>query len=232
MSIANKLTKIAENVPKVYEAGQKSEYDRFWDAYQNNGNRTSYSYAFAGTGWNDANLNPKHPIVCSGGLSYMFRDSSATYGDKIFEIDISQVSSGSGIFYNSRIKRIGVLDTRSLSDLNTMFQYNSNLTSIEKIILKDDGSQKFTATFSSCPKIEEIRFEGTIGKSLDIHWSTKLSAESYENIFKCMTVTVSGQTLTVPKSTAEATYNAKYGSGKWASRVNGIKALGWAVSYL
>ena len=37
MSIAEKLTAIAENVPKVYEAGQKSEYDRFWDAYQNNG---------------------------------------------------------------------------------------------------------------------------------------------------------------------------------------------------
>lgn len=221
MSIAEKLTKVAENVPKVYEAGQKSEYDKFWDAYQDNGNRTSYSYAFAGTGWNDANLNPKHPIVCSGGLSYMFRDSSATYGDKIFEIDISQVSGGSGIFYNSRIKRIGVLDTRSLSDLHTMFQYNSNLTSIEKIILKDDGSQKFTTTFSSCSKIEEIRFEGVIGKSLDIHYSTKLSYDSASSIFECLGGTASA-TLTLPQS---------HNDGRYASLIADMPS-NWAVSWL
>ena len=40
MSIAEKLTTVAENVPKVYEAGKKAEYDAFWDKYQNNGKRT------------------------------------------------------------------------------------------------------------------------------------------------------------------------------------------------
>ena len=34
MSIAEKLTTIAENEQKVYDAGQKSEYDRFWDSYR------------------------------------------------------------------------------------------------------------------------------------------------------------------------------------------------------
>ena len=34
MSIAEKLTKVAENVPKVYEAGKKDEHDKFWDEYQ------------------------------------------------------------------------------------------------------------------------------------------------------------------------------------------------------
>ena len=35
MSIADKLTTIAENEQKVYDAGAKSEHDKFWDSYQN-----------------------------------------------------------------------------------------------------------------------------------------------------------------------------------------------------
>ena len=203
MSIANKLTKIAENVPKVYEAGQKSEYDRFWDAYQNNGEAMDYSYSFSGINWDDDCYNPKYLIKCTTCIN-MFRNSIIT--DAKVDIDLSE-GNGTYVLANCR-----------------------NLVRIPKIIVNENVI--FTGWLTTCTALEEIRFEGTIGKSLDIHWSTKLSAESYENIFKCMTVTVSGQTLTVPKSTAEATYNAKYGSGKWASRVNGIKALGWAVSYL
>lgn len=203
MSIAEKLTAIAENVPKVYEAGQKKEYNRFWDLYQNSGEIAGYAYAFAGFRWNDSTYTPKYPIVVSN-ATCMFQDCHIT--DTKVAIDIS---NGSG---------------------NSIFYYASKMVNIRKLVVNENMT--FNGTFIGCIALVEIGFEGVIGKSLDIHWSTKLSAESYENIFKCMTVTVSGQTLTVPKSTAEATYNAKYGSGKWASRVNGIKALGWAVSYL
>ena len=183
--------------------GMQTEYDRFWDAYQNNGEAMDYSYSFAGINWDDDCYNPKYPIKCTA-CTNMLRNAIIT--DTKVPIDISN-GSGTYVLANCR-----------------------NLVRIPKIIVNENVI--FTGWLTTCTALEEIRFEGVIGKSLDIHWSTKLSAESYENIFKCMTVTVSGQTLTVPKSTAEATYNAKYGSGKWASRVNGIKALGWAVSYL
>ena len=39
MSIAEKLITIAENEERVYESGKKAAYDRFWDVYQQNGNR-------------------------------------------------------------------------------------------------------------------------------------------------------------------------------------------------
>ena len=71
MNTAEKLTAIAENQKKVYEAGKKSEYDRFWDNYQYNGERRVYDVAFGtfdtvvANGWNDNNFYPKYPIIAT-----------------------------------------------------------------------------------------------------------------------------------------------------------------------
>ena len=59
MTIAEKLQTIAENEQKVYEAGVKSEYDRFWDIMQANGTRTNYARAFYGEGWRTETFLPK-----------------------------------------------------------------------------------------------------------------------------------------------------------------------------
>ena len=40
--------------------GMQTEYDRFWDGYQENGNRVNYGDAFAY--WNDEVFNPKYPL--------------------------------------------------------------------------------------------------------------------------------------------------------------------------
>ena len=90
MSISEKLTAIAQNTPRVYEAGKKvsyedgfgagytqgkshgytkgeaagkqAEYDRFWDSFQENGTRKSYHCAFAGSCWTPQTFKPKYPI--------------------------------------------------------------------------------------------------------------------------------------------------------------------------
>ena len=46
-----------------FEDGKKSEYDAFWDAYQQNGNRTHYVDAFTQLGWTDVVYQPKYPII-------------------------------------------------------------------------------------------------------------------------------------------------------------------------
>ena len=87
---------------------------------------------------------------------------------------------------------------------------------------------KYTGWFSNLTMLEEIYFEGTIANSIDIHYSTKLSAESYESILSCLSTTSTDQTLTLP-TTAEATYDAKHGSGAWAERVKGL--TNWEIKY-
>ena len=48
MSIADKLTTIAENEQRVYDAGKQAQYDEFWDDFQKNGTEYMYyGYAFA-----------------------------------------------------------------------------------------------------------------------------------------------------------------------------------------
>ena len=65
-----------ENIPNVYKGvadgvadGRQAEYDEFWDAFQQNGNRTDYHFGFAGKGWRDETFKPKYDIVVRGGDS-------------------------------------------------------------------------------------------------------------------------------------------------------------------
>ena len=62
MTVAEKLTAVAENMSDVYEAGKKAEYDVFWGTLQNNGEPKSYNWCFSGPSWTDEVYNPKYPI--------------------------------------------------------------------------------------------------------------------------------------------------------------------------
>ena len=77
MSIAEKLQIVAENEQKVYEAGKKTQYDEFWDAFQDYGNKTNYANAFGGY-WNEKTLRPKYDIVPTN--MYMFTHMDARGG--------------------------------------------------------------------------------------------------------------------------------------------------------
>ena len=199
MTIAEKIVTIADKMEKIHTAGQENEYNRFWDLYQNSGEIAGYAYAFAGFRWNDSTYTPKYPIVVSN-ATCMFQDCYIT--DTKVAIDIS---NGSG---------------------NSIFYYASKMVNIRKLVVSENMT--FNGTFTGCIALKEIRLEGTIGKSFDIHWSTKLSAESYESILSCLSTTSIGQTLTLP-TTAEATYDAKHGSGAWAERVKGF--TNWEIKY-
>jgi hypothetical protein len=192
MSIAEKLTKVAENVPKVYKAGQKAEYDRFWDAYQNNGTLTNYSFAFGGASVNDAWYNPKYPIIATSSTN-MFRNCAIT--DTKVDIDV-RGSNGTYVFNNAE-----------------------KLVTVRKLIVDEDTV--FTGWFAYCKALEEIRFEGVIGKSLDIHWTTKLSYDSVANIFGHLGGTTSA-TLTLPTS---------HNDGRYTSLIADMPS-NWAVSWL
>lgn len=199
MSIAEKLTKVAENVPKVYKAGKEAEHDRFWDAYQNNGNVVEGYGMFSGNQWTDETYQPKHPIKVSLGTQ-LFRNARIT--DIIVPVDIS--GAVGNMYFNSCI----------------------NLVTIPKLIVNEDTT--FLTAFAFCTNLKEIRFEGTIGKSLDIHWSTKLSMLSLVSIVGALSKTVSGQSITLP-TTARDTYDSATISGSWDNLV--AQYPNWSFKY-
>lgn len=200
MTIADKLKKIAERVPILYEEGRTDEYDAFWDALQNNGEPRDYSWFGSGITWTDAVYNPKHPIVCTAFFN-LFRNARIT--DTKVPVDLSRCTSGTHFCFEL-----------------------PNLVRIPKVIVSENTP--LTYCIYACYELQELRFEGTIGKSLDLHFSKKLSAESYDNIFGCLSLTATGVTLTVPSNAPEV-YNAKYGASHWEF-VESVKP-NWTFAY-
>lgn len=170
------------------EAGKQAQYDAHWDAYQQNGNRTGYDYGFAGEGWTDETFKPKYDIKVVRG-NYLFANCRITDLVKLLKdcgvvIDMSQNTVTGYFVQNSpSIQTIPVMDLRNRPQVSYFIHECSALRSIEKIILKEDGSQTFNAnSFGKLPALEEIRFEGLIGHNLEIKDSPLLSEASLDSI--------------------------------------------------
>lgn len=203
MITSEKLNQIVENERKalnlnqqlenaIYgvEFGGKSQYDTFWDTYQENGNRVHYVQAFANKGWVDGTYNPKYPFA--DGITYaagMFQNSQMT--DTKYPLNFANLRANAG----------------------SMFSGANKLKTIKTLTVTENTSM--TTWFQNCTELENITFDGIIGQNLDIHWSTLLTAESYHSIITHCSKTANF-TLTLPaESTVRSVYDTKYGSGAW-----------------
>lgn len=226
-----KSGELADKVNEVYERGKQDEYDRFWDVFQENGNRTYYYNAFYG--WDDENTRPKYDIRPTNAYA-MFNTS------KVFDLvaiaeqcgivfDFSNNTNFSNTFgHSSNLTRIGEVDTRSASTLLQTFYNSQKVKSIEKVILKDDGSQTFTTPFRWNYALEEIRFEGAIGATISFADATKLSKASIQSIIFCLLDTASGMTLTLSKTAVNNAFTGGSTGTEWLNLV--ATKPNWTIS--
>lgn len=210
MSIAEKFEVIAD---EVYEKGKKDEYDKFWDSFQNYGKRTNYQNGFAGKGWNGTTFKPKYDIAPVGNLGSAFQETELTDLVEVLKqcerkLDTSQVSTFSKAFhfsyYLTTLPEIDARATTESSPFTSTFDFCKKLKTIEKLILKEDGSQSFSSTFSYCYELENIVIEGTIGQNgFNVQWSTKLSGASIVSIIEALSTTTSGLTVTLSQTAVD-----------------------------
>lgn len=165
-----------ESVEEVFEAGKKSEYDAFWDAYQDNGKRIDYDTAFAGVAWDDSLFKPKYrlddTITCSAYM--MFRKANISDVTILGSIKSDRTAY---MFHDSQIQHIGrlyILDTH----LNATFMNNWKLKSIELLDLQN--LEVIIDPFTNCSHLESIVFGGLITVSLNMQWSP-LSVDSMKS---------------------------------------------------
>ena len=212
MSIAEKFEVIAD---AVYEKGKKDEHDKFWDNFQDYGNRTEYYSAFIGKGWNNTNFRPKYDIKPIGNASSMFQQTSIEDLTNLLKncgiiLDTSQATSLSQLFYfSNNLTNVPEIDTRGTTaggnTLTTTFNNCPKLKTIEKLILKDDGSQSFSNTFGVCPSLENIVIEGKIGQNgFKVPSCTKLTKASILSILKALSLNIT-ETKTITFSTEHQT---------------------------
>lgn len=194
MSVADKLTTIAENQQKVYDAGyaagsgvdydtvfaagrdqgEKDAYDAFWDVYQQNGERTNYSNAFAGHGWDDAVFKPKYPLK-----NISIADSMFTGNQHLTHIDYD-------------------LDFSTSTSNTYLFNSCISLKRIKSIKFNNAG--KNTYIFASC-NLRDITINGTIAFDISLNKASDLTLESLSSIINAYEA--GGYTLTL-HATAKA----------------------------
>ena len=227
MSIADKLTTIAENEQKVYDAGKQASYDEFWDAYQNYG-KADYEYGFCGTRWNDETFAPKYDLKPTyWGAGYMFHrcgivDLKGALEKCGVQLDLKNAHNLNNTFSGSTIERFPILDlTNADYSLNYMFS-DCSVKYIEKII-SSANTKYYGYTFQNATSLTDVTFEGVIARSVDSHWSP-LSKASILSIIEHLSDTASGQTLTLSKAAKEAAFS----DTEWAELI--ATKPNWSVS--
>lgn len=213
-----------DGIDDVYTFGSQMEYDKFWDNYQNKGRRRNYNFAFYGSCWNDIIFRPKYDIIIGDDgnvLTQMFVGSHITNLVDILKacgvkIDCSAYhgSNTVALFTSSTITHIPELDlTGAYNGIGNCFSLCKNLQSIEKIILKNDGSQTISsAAFQECTALKRLLFEGVIGSNMDIHWSP-LSKDSILSIFTALSDTSDGKTVSFSLSAINKAFETAEGTG-------------------
>ena len=199
MSIAEKLTTIAENQQMVYDAGmeqgKQAEYDRFWEAWQDNGKRTDYSFGFAYSSFNDDNFKPKYPLQPTN-ADRMFIGAK---GITQISVDLSKATNVYWAFRNmSNIQHIGKCDLTSATTTDGLFGFNSYLQSIEEIVSHD--GLVWDNAFVYDTSLTDVTFSGVISTNFTIAHSriTDATVQSIIDHLKDLTGTTA-QTLTFHK---------------------------------
>ena len=172
------------------DAGKQAEYDRFWDIFQQNGNRTNYTQAFCYGGWSDEIFKPKYPIRIA-------------YGNNLFDSNtlITNIDADIDLTLSNR------------SQYFSLFRGCTKLKRIRKIKVNETATYTATnGTFYNCTKLEDITFEGTIGRNIDFQYSPLLSRVSIENIVSCLSNTETGRTLTLSLTAVNNAFETSSGA--------------------
>lgn len=215
------------DVTSAFEAGKQAEYDRFWDAYQQNGNRKNYAYGFSYEGWNDTTFRPKHNIVPTSAL-YMFNGSGIVDLLGCLEkggvvIDFSKCTDFRYmIAAGCSIKHFPVIDMSASAGFQDGFRYAGSLESGSLVNVKPKHT--WSNAFANCSGLVDISFSGTIGNSISFAQSGKLSDASIQSIIDALGDLTGAATQTL-------TFHKEVGARLTVEQKALITAKNWTLVY-
>ena len=218
-------------VDAVFEAGKKSEYDVFWDAYQSNGTRKNYHSAFAGTGWTQTNFKPKY-IVRPSEARNMFYQSALTDLTFTHKLDFSEVTALSDFIARSSVTKVPAINLSKVSDSLYVFENAFELVTVENLIFPTSPfTVNIPGVFYRCNALENITITGTIQNTgCDLHWSTKLTIESLTSILTALSKDSSvaaGKSITFPTAAQAKIQADTTAKGQYDAAI----AAGWTIAF-
>ena len=192
MSIKENAQTIAENVPKVYQAGREDICEAFrneiFDTVQQNGSRTNYNSAFADAKWDDVTFKPIYDISATD-ARYMFRYSQITDLKKLLtENNITLTTSGTSLLYfadESAITHCPAIGNSNLVSADNCFRLCKSLHTVDALSFGDNCS--FGNTFWNCTNLVNLTLNGSITKNgFNVSWSKSLSHDSLLGILNAL----------------------------------------------
>ena len=246
--------KMPAGVTEVYDKGRTDEQNAFWDKFTLNGERTWYGYAFAG--FRDEHIRPNRKIIPRGSYSsdnipayaHMF-----AYNNRIKKVesqyfDFSQINTDnfklSQTTHQQGNRQIAYqcFALEEFEDVGMIagcyyYTWNrcSNLHTIA--IIRSKETTIYNNAFSYCSSLQNVRFEGEIGRNLSISYSP-LSIESIKDIILHLvnykgTASEGAYTLTLKdtcKAALEADTEIVSFNGQNYTYFNLITAKGWNLA--
>lgn len=134
-----------------------SHYDAFWDAYQENGDRTNYYLRFSQDGWNGETFRPKYPIICKDGNT-----------------------NARSVFSSSRITDIYVPIEVTGIPMDEMFYRCTALQTISLLTL--NGVTGASNAFLACSKLENLTVAGSIDVDFNLSATAVLTDASVQSV--------------------------------------------------
>ena len=213
MSIADKLSTIAENEQKVYDAGFEAGKSQggvsdFWDIVLQKGNRNDLRCAFYM--WDIDYIRPPYKLTPTNQFSgYMtFSDCKNLKKVEKAYFDFSKKATGTNTNASWQYTFSGCYNLKVIEDIGLTPQYSylytfrncQQLETIEK--LGCDANTGFSSPFTNCYALKNITIDGTIGKNgFNISAATKLSKASILSILNACNIDVIGKgiSITLPK---------------------------------
>ena len=185
MNIAEQVMRAKEDYDAVYEAGVKTENDRFWDTVIG-GNPSEQGYMFYG--WDCEYLRPpRKKYVTKKCLCFFAENKKLKKVEKDY-FDFSGFAPNNGaqattgwyaIFRNCfALEEIEDIGMQAGSYYYT-FGWCGKLHTIA--IVRCNKDTPFTSAFVNCLNLTNIAFEGEIGKDITFLYSPLLSVASMKN---------------------------------------------------
>lgn len=211
-----KSGEMPEKIGKVYEAGQKSEYDRIWDNMQVNGKRTVY-YGF----WQNTSTDDFYPKYDIKPLSAreMMRDMTGNpldLAERLNEcgvkLDMSNCTDVTYAFYSGSSKsaftRLPELDLRQSGSSQQYGLFSSAVVTIDKFYPSATG--RLSSTFTLATGLENIVIGSEITQSgMRLENCTKLTHDSLMSFINALADYSADTSGTAYKLTLGATNLAK-----------------------
>ena len=232
MNFDEKLITIAENQKKVFDAGKKSEYDAFWDLFQQNGSRTKYSCSF-GSGWNNDNFRPKYSMRPTTAYMMFFNNSGEFINVDDFDawckenniiIDFSNCTTCTYAISTFHAKKFGTLNFGKATALQNLFYSHDASAGVVEIdnFVVSDKTVFADSTFQHAVNLTKLIINGTIASNnLNVSYCKNLTHESLMSII----------TALKDFSDAGGSYKVTLGSDNiaklTADELNIIESKGW-----